>query len=82
MKSDFFYEIYPFEFSLSELKKNFLFKIYITSGEYDEYYPEFFRNTLLNINKNPSVVFPKRVKGVDHAVTNPNDDYFNLIFGD
>lgn len=78
--SSLFNEVYPFELSLIEVPKNINYEIHVTSGALDDDYPESFHITLKELNKNFKINFRDRIPNIGHAVKEPNEEYFNLIF--
>jgi len=77
-----FNELIPFELSIQDINDKIQSKIYITSGQEDSDYPKSFHKTLKEIKDNNKlkIKLPKRIKGLKHAVTEPNNEYFDLIF--
>ncbi|MBK9453163.1 MAG: hypothetical protein IPN95_27950 [Bacteroidetes bacterium] len=66
--------------SILQIPNESSFEVFITSGALDEDYPESFHSTLKELNKNEKIFFPDRIAGLGHAVTEPNENYFSLIF--
>lgn len=76
-----FQEVYPIELSIQKLQ-NIEFELVVCSGSLDKFFPEHFRQTLIEMikkNNSSKIYIHEAIEGLDHAVKKYNEDYLNLL---